>query len=109
MIKKFLDLGMQPLANKYLTKKDLIKKKENFYHLELGFNTSKKLVSILNTVPSNKMFDNKIFDFANAFFGKKIEIKSSKVECIFLNTMLMHSVVNSLIDKKPTIRLFYNF
>ena len=26
MIKKFLDLGMQPLANKYLTKKDIIKK-----------------------------------------------------------------------------------
>jgi len=23
MIKKFLDLGMQPLANKYLTKKDI--------------------------------------------------------------------------------------
>ena len=31
MIKKFLDLGMQPLANKYLTKKDIIKKnKEQF-------------------------------------------------------------------------------
>ena len=57
----------------------------------------------------HKMYDNKIVDFASAFFGKKIEIKSSKVECIFLNTMLMHSVVNSLIDKKPTIRLFYNF
>jgi len=59
MIKKFLDLGKQPLANKYLTKKDLIKKKENFYHLELGFNTNTKLVSILNTVPSKKMFDKK--------------------------------------------------
>ena len=59
MIKRFLDLGMQPLANKYLTKKDLIKKKEDFYHLELGFNTNTKVVSILNTVPSDKMFDNK--------------------------------------------------
>ncbi|MAH54230.1 MAG: hypothetical protein CMI68_04830 [Candidatus Pelagibacter sp.] len=60
MIKKFLDLGMQPLANKYLTKKDLIKKKrEDFYHLEIGFNTKTKLVSILNTIPSKKMFDNK--------------------------------------------------
>jgi hypothetical protein len=29
MIKKFLNLGLQPLANKYLTKKDLVKKKEN--------------------------------------------------------------------------------
>ena len=58
MIKKFLDLGLQPLANKYLTKKDLVKKKvEYYYHLEIGFNTTSKLVSILNTVPSKKMFD----------------------------------------------------
>ena len=28
MIKKFLDLGIQPLANNYLKKKDLIKKKK---------------------------------------------------------------------------------
>ena len=58
MIKKFLDLGLQPLANKYLTKKDLVKKRvEYYYHLEIGFNTITKLVSILNTVPSEKMFD----------------------------------------------------
>ena len=58
MIKKFLDLGMQPLANNYLKKKDLVKKKkELFYHLEVGFNSKSKLVSILNTVPSKKMFD----------------------------------------------------
>ena len=58
MIKKFLDLGMQPLANKFLTKKDIIKKnKELFYHLEVGFDSKTKLVSILNTVPSKKMFD----------------------------------------------------
>tara|TARA_Y100000590_G_scaffold224836_1_gene254239 strand:- start:880 stop:2061 length:1182 start_codon:yes stop_codon:yes gene_type:complete len=56
-MKKFLDLGMQPLANKYLSKKDL-EKKEQFYHLEIGFNNKTKLVSILNTVPSKKMFDN---------------------------------------------------
>ena len=55
MIKKFLDLGMQPLANKNLTKKDIIKKnKEQFYHLEVGFNSKTKLVSIINTVPSKK-------------------------------------------------------
>jgi len=58
MIKKFLDLGMQPLANKYLTKKDIIKKnKGQFYHLEVGFNPKTKLVSIINTLPSKKMFD----------------------------------------------------
>ena len=60
MIKKFLDLGLQPLANKFLTKKDLLKEKsENYYRLELGFNTKSKLVSILNTISSKRMFDNK--------------------------------------------------
>ena len=59
MIKKFLDLGMQPLANKYLKKRDIIKKKkEQFYHLEIGFNSQTNLVSILNTVSSKTMFDN---------------------------------------------------
>ena len=58
MIKKFLDLGMQPLANNYLRKNDLTrKKKELFYHLEVGFDYKKKLISILNRVPSKKMFD----------------------------------------------------
>ena len=55
-MKKFLDLGMQPLANKYLLKKDL-KKKEQFYHLEIGFDNKTKLVSILNKVSSKKMFN----------------------------------------------------
>ena len=31
MVKKFLDLGMQPLANKYLTKKDIIKKIKSYF------------------------------------------------------------------------------
>ena len=58
-MKKFLDLGLQPLANKYLTRKDLRnKRKEQFYHLEVGFDNRTKLVSILNKVPSQKMFDN---------------------------------------------------
>ena len=60
MINKFLDLGMQPLANRYLTKKDLLKKtKELFYHLEAGFNTKTKLVSILKKISSKKIFDDK--------------------------------------------------
>lgn len=58
-MKKFLDLGLQPLANKYLTRKEIKnKKKEQFYHLEVGFDNKTKLVSILNKVPSQKMFDN---------------------------------------------------
>ena len=32
MIKKFLDLGLQPLAKKYLSKKDLVKKKVEYYY-----------------------------------------------------------------------------
>ena len=60
MIKKFLDLGIQPLANRYLTKKDILKKtQELFYHLEVGFNTRTKLVSILKKIPSKIIFDDK--------------------------------------------------
>ena len=35
-MKKFLDLGLQPLANSYLTKKNL-KLKEKKFRLEVGF------------------------------------------------------------------------
>ena len=59
MYRKFLDLGLQPLANKYLKKKDLIEKKDHLYHLEVGFNAKTKLVSILNIISAEKMFDNK--------------------------------------------------
>ena len=59
MCRKFLDLGLQPLANKYLKKKDLIEKKDHLYHLEVGFNAKTKLVSILNIISAEKMFDNK--------------------------------------------------
>ena len=38
MLKKFLDLGLQPLANRLLTKNDLVKKKSEekyiFYRLQ---------------------------------------------------------------------------
>ena len=36
-MKKFLDLGLQPLANSYVKKRD-IKKKEKKFRLVLGFN-----------------------------------------------------------------------
>ncbi|MDA9222267.1 class I SAM-dependent methyltransferase [Candidatus Pelagibacter sp.] len=59
MIKKFLDLGYQPLANKYLKsyKKLSIKKKE-LYRLTVGFDTKTKLVSLFNKIPDKIMFDN---------------------------------------------------
>ena len=56
MIKKFLNLGYQPLANSYVLKKNLKHKEKNF-KLEVGFNNKNYLVSILKTVPKEKMFN----------------------------------------------------
>ncbi len=56
MIKKILDLGMQPLANSYIEKKKL-RKKEKKFRLEICFNTKNYLVSILKTVSKEKMFN----------------------------------------------------
>ena len=43
MIKKFLDLGYQPLANSYVLQKNLNHKEKNF-KLEVGFNTKNYLI-----------------------------------------------------------------
>ena len=56
MIKKFLDLGYQPLANSYVLKKNL-KRKEKIFKLEVGFNNKNYLVSILKTISKEKMFN----------------------------------------------------
>jgi len=56
MIKKFLDLGYQPLANSYVLKKNLKHKEKNF-KLEIGFNNKNYLVSILKTISKEKMFN----------------------------------------------------
>ncbi len=57
-MKKFLDLGLQPLANSYLDNKSLNHKEKKF-RLVIGFNPKNYLVSILNTVPKEKMFNEK--------------------------------------------------
>ena len=44
-MKKFLDLGLQPLANSYLIKKNLNSKEKKF-RLEVGFDPQNYLVSI---------------------------------------------------------------
>jgi hypothetical protein len=54
---KFLNLGLQPLANSYLKKSNLSKKEKKF-KLEVAFNEKNYLVSIVNTVPKEKMFNN---------------------------------------------------
>ena len=56
-MKKFLNLGFQPLANSYIKKNNLIYKEKKF-KLEVGFNKKNYLVSIINTVPKEKMFNN---------------------------------------------------
>ena len=58
MFKKFLDLGLQPLANSYILKKNL-KLKEKKFKLIVGFDPKTYLVSIINTVPKEKMFNHK--------------------------------------------------
>jgi len=60
MKKKFLDLGLHPLANSFLSKKELkYPKKEYFYKLSVGFDTKNFLVSLMNTVNPKKQYTNK--------------------------------------------------
>ncbi len=53
MKKKFLDLGMQPLANSFLASKV---KNEFKYNLSIGFNTKNFLVSLMKTVNPKKQY-----------------------------------------------------
>ncbi len=80
---KFLDLGLHPLANSYLEKKKLNLKEKKF-KLQVGFNPKNYLVSIINTVPKEKMFNDKYpykssesFTMKNSFWklSKKIKKK----------------------------------
>ena len=81
-MKKFLDLGLQPLANSYLHKRDLNKREKKF-KLQVSFNPKNYLVSILNTVSKEKMFNEKYpykssesFTMRNSF--KKFSYKIKK-------------------------------
>ena len=55
---EFLNLGTQPFANSFLSKKEL-RKKEKKYKLSVCFDKKTKLVSIKKTFSSKKMFNNK--------------------------------------------------
>ena len=55
-MKKFLDFGFHPLANSYLNSRNLHIKEKKF-KLVVGFNKENYLVSILNTVPKEMMFN----------------------------------------------------
>ena len=60
MKKKFLDLGLHPLANSFLSKKELkYPKKEYFYKLSVGFDTKSFLVSLMNTINPKRQYTDK--------------------------------------------------
>lgn len=57
MKKKFLDLGIHPLANSFLSKKEIKHPKEEyFYKLSVGFNTKNYLVSLMRFVNPKKQY-----------------------------------------------------
>ena len=59
MIKTFLNLGMQPLANRYLNRPKILSvKKGQLYKLNVCFDNKTKLVSISKKIPVRKMFNN---------------------------------------------------
>ena len=80
-MKKFLDLGLQPLANSYLENKNLDKREKKF-KLEISYNPKNYLVSILNTVSKEKMFNenypyksSESFTMRNSFKNFSYKIK----------------------------------
>ncbi len=77
----FLDLGLQPLANNYLNKKELIKK-EKKYRLKVGLNLTTKLVSINKPLSSELMFNDK-YPYRSSM--SKTMLKSFKDLSILIN------------------------
>ena len=55
MKKQFLDLGKQPIANGFLDKADI--ENEFFFNLKVGFDDETNLVSLMNFVEPEKMFN----------------------------------------------------
>ena len=53
--------------------------------------------------------NNKYLDIVNAMIRPKVKIKSSDTSCLFINSMIQHSVVQNLKQKGASMRLFYNF
>ena len=84
MIKKFLNLGYQPLANSYLRKKQ-INKKEKKFKLEIVFNDKNFLVSINKKIPTKEMFNS---DYPYRSSLSKTMVKSFKnISRLFVKTI----------------------
>lgn len=55
MKKKFLDLGNQPIANGFLNSEQI--KEESFFNLSIGFDDETSLVSLMDFVEKDKLFN----------------------------------------------------
>ena len=78
---EFLDLGLQPLANNYLSSNQRLRR-EKKYRLKILFNKKTKMVSIKDTFSSKIMFNNKYpyrssmsLTMINSFKKLSLEIK----------------------------------
>ena len=56
-MKQFLDLGLQPVANGFLTEGQI--KDEKFYPLEVGYDEETQLISLMDVVDKRTLFNDK--------------------------------------------------
>ena len=77
MKKKFLDLGTHPLANSFLSKKEIKHpKREYFYKLSVGFDTKSYLVSLMRIVNPKKQYTDKYAHRASQSMTMKHSFKN---------------------------------
>ncbi|MDC1223898.1 class I SAM-dependent methyltransferase [Pelagibacteraceae bacterium] len=111
MNKKFLELGFQPLANKYMKSfKKLSVKKKELYKLSVGFNSKTKLVSLIKRIPDKKMFDSSYpykssmsKTMINSFKKLSIKIKQKFNPQLFLEIGSNDGALIKNFDKKKVI------
>jgi len=107
---EFLDLGLQPLANKYLTKTNNSNNSKQYYRLKVGFNKKTKLVSLLKKIPDKKMFDSTYpykssmsKTMINSFKKLSIEIKKRFKPKMFLEIGSNDGVLIRNFDRNKVI------
>jgi len=119
VISKFLDLGLQPLANKYLIKhKKLSVSKSELYQLNVCFNSKTKIVSISKKIPVQKMFNNSYpykssmsITMLNSFKKLSLNIKKKFNPKLFLEigsndgALIQNFNVNNVICVEPCSNL----
>ena len=89
-MKNFLDLGLQPLANSFIKKKNILSKEKKF-KLSVGFNKKNYLVSIINTVSKEKMF-NKNYPYKSSesqTMKKSFKLLAGKIKKKFMPNFII--------------------